>query len=345
MKPSLVIKILIMCCTLWWLPGLVWAQEVAQSSSAKISSGATWVVALDGTGQFMSIQEAIDQSHSGDTIIIKPGKYAEDVTVHSKERLKVIGAGIKKVFIAGLNRVGTLHIGKWPYGATNVEISGMTIQQHGGLGVGIFNGSGVTLRDIHVNGLIFGQQVQNVRIENCIVGGSETTGMAFADSEATLVRNFIHDNDHGVSIGGTSKVKLTHNVITRSLFEAVLVGDKGQTSLVQNTLVKNGGGVRFKDESLGEIRGNIISDSKVGIAYLSETNITRSHNAFHNNGAHEQINGMTPPAKSAKSSTTDLYIEPRFVGPDSGDFRLRNDSPLLDIGGFAYIGALEPFSK
>ena len=345
MKPSLVIKILIMCCALWWLLGLVWAQEGAQSSSAKISSGETWVVALDGTGQFMSIQEAIDQSHSGDTIIIKPGKYAEDVTVHSKERLKVIGAGIKKVFIAGLNRVGTLHIGKWPYGATNVEFSGMTIQQHGGLGVGIFNGSGVTLRDIHVNGLIFGQQVQNVRIENCIVGGSETTGMAFADSEATLVRNFIHDNDHGVSIGGTSKVKLTHNVITRSLFEAVLVGDKGQTSLVQNTLVKNGGGVRFKDESLGEIRRNIISDSKVGIAYLSETNITRSHNAFHNNGAHEQVNGMTRPAKSAKSPTTDLYIEPRFVGPDRGDFRLRNDSPLLGIGGFAYIGALEPISK
>ena len=321
------------------------AQDTSKSSGTEPAIGTTWVVAVDGTGQFMSIQEAIDQAHNGDTIFIKAGNYTEDVTVHSKERLKVVGEGMKKVFIAGLNRVGTLHIGKWPYGATNVEISGMTIQQHGGLGVGIFNGAGVTLRDIHVNGLIFGQQVQRVRIENCIVGGSETTGMAFADSEATLVGNFIHDNDHGVSVGGTSKVELTHNVITQSLFEAVLVADKGKASLVQNTLVNNGGGVKFQDEASGEIRGNIISDSKIGVAYSSKTSVIRSHNAFHNNKAHDQINGISNSPTSNNKSTADLYVQPHFVAPDRGDFRLKVDSPLLDIGSFAYIGALGPIKN
>jgi Periplasmic copper-binding protein (NosD) len=333
---------ILMVVVLCWGAGLAIGQVGFIPHGAETPGGATWVVALDGTGQFVSIQEAIDQAHSGDTIFIKAGKYVEDVTVHSKEGLKVIGAGMKDVFIDGLERVGTLHIGKWPYGATNVEISGMTIQQHGGLGVGIFNGAGVTLRDIHVNGLIFSQQVQQVRIENCIVGGSETTGMAFADSDAILVSNIIHDNDHGVSVGGTSKVELKNNVIVRSLFEAVLVADKAQASIVQNTLVNNGGGVKFQDESSGEIRGNIITDSKVGVANSSTAKVTRSYNAFYNNDTHDQINGTSSPSSSNNISSNALYIQPHFVAPDHGDFRLQTDSPLLNVGEFPYLGALGP---
>ena len=333
------IKLLIVFLFVGWGENLVFAQQDAISPASRST---TWVVALDGTGQFVSIQEAIDHAHNGDTIFIKAGQYEEDVTVHSKNGLTIIGEGSKNVLITGLNRVGTLHIGKWPYGATNVTVTGMTIQQHGGLGVGIFNGAGVTLTDIHVNGLIFSQQVQNVRIENCIVGGSETTGMAFADSEATLVGNFIHDNDHGVSVGGTSQVILTHNIITRSLFEAVFVTDTGHARLVHNTLVKNGGGVKFQDESSGTIRGNIINDSRVGVAYSSKRTISRSYNAFYNNDTHTQIDGVAVVSPSATHSTTDLYTSPHFVAPDQGNFRLQKDSPLVGVGDFPYLGALGP---
>ena len=112
----------------------LFAQEPNGTRQSTPATGSTWSVALDGSGHFTSIQEAIDQARDGDTVFIKAGRYAEDVTVHSKEGLKVIGEGQEKVLIAGLNRVGTLHIGKWPYGARNVEISGLTVQQHGGAG-------------------------------------------------------------------------------------------------------------------------------------------------------------------------------------------------------------------
>ena len=84
----------------------------------------------------------------------------------------------------------------------------MTIEQHGGLGLGIFNGEGIILRELRVKGMVFGQQVKGVRIEECIIGGSETNGISFADSQATLIANFIHDNDYGVVVGGTSRVHL-----------------------------------------------------------------------------------------------------------------------------------------
>jgi pectin methylesterase-like acyl-CoA thioesterase len=182
------------------LPEVVFANSPSEEVST-LSTSHVWQVALDGSGQFTLIQEAIDQATSGDTILIKAGTYAEDVTVHSKEGLRIVGEGMDQVFLTGEKRVGTLHIGKWPYGATNVIIQGLTVMQHGGLGVGIFNGSGVTLKQVHVKGMVFSQQVQGVHIEDCIIGGSETTGVAFANSSGTLVGNTIQHNDHGIALG------------------------------------------------------------------------------------------------------------------------------------------------
>ena len=313
------------------------AQEPGGSGEG---TGATWNVALDGSGHFTSIQEAIDQARDGDTVFIRAGRYAEDVTVHSKEGLKVIGEGPEKVFLAGLKRVGTLHIGKWPYGATNVEIRGLTVQQHGGLGVGIFNGSGVTLKNLKVNGFVFGQQVQNVHVEDCVIGGSETTGIAFADSQATLIDNLIHDNDHGVSVGGRSVVHLERNVITRSLFEAVLVADQGQATLLQNTLVGNQGGVKFQDEATGRVAGNIIDQARVGVAWSVKNKVVVAHNGLYQITVKYQVDGQT--ASFESQAFSDVYVAPKFVAPDRGDYRLQADSPLLNVGEFPYLGALGP---
>lgn len=316
------------------------AQEPGGSGDGTSGTGSTWNVVLDGSGHFTSIQEAIDQAQDGDTVFIRTGRYAEDVTVHSKEGLKVIGEGPEKVFLAGLKRVGTLHIGKWPYGATNVEIRGLTVQQHGGLGVGIFNGSGVTLKNLKVNGFVFGQQVQNVRIEDCVIGGSETTGIAFADSQATLIDNLIHDNDHGVSVGGTSVVHLERNVITRSLFEAVLVADQGHATLIQNTLVSNQGGVKFQDDTTGRVVGNIIDQARVGVAWSAKNKVAIAHNGLYQITVKYQVDGQTASAESQAFS--DVYVAPKFVAPDRGDYRLQADSPLQHVGGFPYLGALGP---
>ncbi|HNV26901.1 MAG TPA: pectinesterase family protein, partial [Nitrospira sp.] len=142
------------------------------------------VVALDGSGQYRSIQEAVDAAKKGDTILIRPGAYPEDVTIHSKENVRLIGAGMDQVTILGRERVGVFHIGKWPYGATNIEISGITVNEHGGHAMGMFNGRGIHFHHARVKGMLFTQQVEDVRIEDCDIGGSETTGVQFANSQA-----------------------------------------------------------------------------------------------------------------------------------------------------------------
>jgi hypothetical protein len=319
--------------------------DIVQGEEALSPTNASvWQVASDGSGQFTLIQEAIDQATSGDTILIKAGTYGEDVTVHSKDHLTIIGEGIDRVFITGEKRVGSLHIGKWPYGATNVTIQGLTVSQHGGLGIGIFNGSGVYLKQIHVKGMVFSQQVQGVHIEDCIVEHSETTGVAFANSTGTLVGNRIHQHDHGVALGGNSEVTLRQNVISDNLFEAVLMTDQSKATVIQNTFVRNGGGLAFHDKAEAVVRGNIIGHSKVGFLFAPQSHTTLAFNALYDNQGDYLLHGTPQIPIPQRAGKTDVSLAPGFVNPQEGDFRLRHDSSLLHIGEFPYLGALPPLS-
>jgi parallel beta helix pectate lyase-like protein len=317
--------------------GLVWAETpVAQAPR-------TIIVALDGTGDFTSIQEAVDSAKKGDTVFLKPGRYQQDVTVHSKERIKLVGAGQDKVTLLGRETiVGVLHVGKWPYGATNIEISDMTINDHGGHAVGLFNGKGVLLKRLTINGMLFSQQVEDARIEDCTIGGSETTGVQFADSQAVLIGNFIHDNDHGVNVAGKSNVRLERNIIIRSLFEAVVVNDKAKAVLVSNTLVKNGGGAAFLGQSQSEASGNVVGLNRVGFLVASSSRASTSFNAFYNtDGDYMRPGNPNQPAPELRAQS-DITGDPFFVDPGHDDFRLRDDTPLVKVGTFPFLGALPP---
>jgi hypothetical protein len=305
----------------------------------------TIVVALDGSGDFRSIQQAVDAAAKGDTVFLKPGRYEQDITIHSKDQLKLIGAGRDKVTLVGReDLVGVLHVGKWPYGASNIEISDMTINEHGGHAVGLFNGRGVVLKRLIVNGMLFGQQVEDAYIEDCTIGGSETTGVQFADSQAVLIGNFIHDNDHGVNVAGKSNVRLERNVITRSLFEAVVVNDRATAALVSNTLVKNGGGAAFLGQSQSHVTGNVVGFNRVGFLVASSSRAATSYNAFYNTeGDYLRVGNPNQPAPELKAAS-DITGDPCFVDPAKDDFRLREDTPLIKVGSFPFLGALPPLN-
>ena len=322
-----------------------WGLSLALADEGPMPSPRTIVVALDGTGDFVSLQDAVDAAKKGDTVFVKAGRYPQDVTIHSKEKIKFVGAGVDQVTILGRDIVvGALHVGKWPYGATDIEISDMTINDRGGHAVGLFNGQGIVLRRININGMLFSQQVHNVRIEDCVIGGSETTGAQFADSEAVLIGNVIHDNDHGVSIAGKSNVRLERNIITRSLFEAVVVSGHAHAVIVSNTLVKNGGGAAFLGQSQSNVSGNVVGLNRVGFVVAPSSQTTTSFNAFYNrDGDYLREDNPNQPAPELKAQS-DITGDPHFVDPVHDDFRLGPGTPLLKIGHFPYLGALAPAS-
>jgi len=228
----------------------------ATADSAPV--GRTLVVALDGSGAYREIQAAIDDAKPGDTIFIKAGHYREDVVVHSKDRLRLIGEFRDCVTISGLKRVGAFRIGKWPYGANEIEVRDLTVSENGGLAVGIFNGSRILLSNIRARGLLYVQQAKAVRIEKSLLGGSETTGVSFVDAQGELIGSEVRDNDYGVTIAGKSDVRVEGNVITNNLYDAVVVQAGAKGTVLRNRLVQNGGTIAVQAGAQVEQADNIV---------------------------------------------------------------------------------------
>ncbi len=228
----------------------------AMADSAPV--GRTMVVALDGSGAYREIQAAIDDAKPGDTIFIKAGHYREDVVVHSKDRLRLIGESRDRVTISGLKRVGAFRIGKWPYGANEIEVRDLTVSENGGLAIGIFNGTHILLSNIRTRGLLYVQQAKAVRIEKSLLGGSETTGVSFVDAQGELIGSEVRDNDYGVTIAGKSDVRVEGNVIANNLYDAVVVQAGAKGTVLRNRLVKNGGTIAVQNGAQVEQADNIV---------------------------------------------------------------------------------------
>src|SRR3989441_1137967 len=197
-------------------------------------SGHMVVVAPDGSGAYREIQAAIDDAKPGDTIFIKAGHYREDVVVHSKDRLRLIGESRDRVTISGLKRVGAFRIGNWPYGANEIEVRDLTRSENGGLAVGIFYGTHILLSNISTRGLLYVQQAKAVRIEKSLLGGSDTTGVSFVDAQGELIGSEVRDNDYGVTIAGKSDLRVEGNVIANNLYDAVVVQAGAKGTVLRN---------------------------------------------------------------------------------------------------------------
>ncbi|MEW6747582.1 MAG: hypothetical protein AB1486_33035 [Planctomycetota bacterium] len=82
----------------WFLALLTWVL-LALSANA----GQTWIVAADGSGDFLVVQQAIDAASPGDLILVKPGSYPA-FTVN--KALTVVGSGENETICGTIAAVG-----------------------------------------------------------------------------------------------------------------------------------------------------------------------------------------------------------------------------------------------
>ena len=255
------------------------AEDLSQyGNDGKLQGDATIVEAerakvIFVPGDYPTIQEAIDTANPGDTVVVDPGTYPENITI-SKDSITLQGSD---AYVTTIDGGGIGSVIKMS-GANDITISGFTITNGLGDGQdyqGNGNGGGIAVSGCS-NIVIRDNIITQNRVEGVIADGG---GILISKCTApiTIWQNSITDNQAenwggGICIQGTFDVRIDANEISNndagvgdgiSLWEGGLA--EGASAWVINNRIANnqGDGIYISDNCSALIGGNRDNDNDI----------------------------------------------------------------------------------
>lgn len=266
--------------------------------------GATLTVNRDGGADFKTIQNAIFEAESGDTIEVYSGTYNENVMVY--EELTIRGVGPWNTIIDGGGYRSTLNIT-----ADNCTIETITCTasgtEYGDAGI-VINGDNTIINDCLVTenpdvGILV-NWAENCTITNSVVedqtefrasgievlrskyttitsnfisrnGGNNNRGYGIYlkhSSFANLSRNTINLHDFGISLYNTSNSIISDNKLLNNDL-AVDVNICSNLHLAENSLRYNEGGTEIRKSKNVTIRNTQSVENEYGFSFLQSDSI------------------------------------------------------------------------
>lgn len=212
--------------------------------TATQAGAAVFTVGSNGEGNYTSIQEAVNNSQDGDTILVSPGAYRENVNVNKELAI------ISSTDLSGdvMNR--TYVIGAVPANdvfnitSSNVTISGFHILG-GPSGMDTYQEAGLRLEGV----------------QNCLLSNNtlilNNAGIVLNNSQRNLIdNNFIGLGTSGIRLTGSNDNSLSENAILTT-GEGVLLENSTNNTFMNNSLDMNGLGIYLNTSS-----GNTIFQNK-----------------------------------------------------------------------------------
>ncbi|NUM80948.1 right-handed parallel beta-helix repeat-containing protein [bacterium] len=313
-------------------------------------------VALDGSGQFSSIQEAIDFAEFNSRIKIKSGVYYE--TLMLKSFVNIDGEGIGKTVIVSGGDKPILQAYNLSGGLvtdlsfeftkpTSVPVfsarySTFSIEKcsfrFGTYGADISSASSVQMRQC----TLANNSIAGVRVDKRSTG-TVSGGLIFnnggdgiqliAYASSSVEHNTIRDNaGHGIFLDKNSVNRVSGNYIYDNGKNGIHVAGKASPILRNNTILKNGKdssaifgyGIFISNTvSLTLINNNIVKN-KFGIGVANARDVQLSYNNVWQNKNDNYVN-INP-------HTTDVSVDPKFVNELQNDFRIDTSSALYVSG-------------
>lgn len=264
---------------------------------------ATLTVSQDGSGDYKTLEDALAAAVSGDTILLRPGRYG-DIYIH-RSGIRLVGESREKVI------VGQIIIGP---GTQNVSVQKLTVtagKEYAGIVVK--EAQGITIEDCAVvdsHDGIFVQGSKDVQIRSCLSEGNIRSGILADKSTGAVIKGMLVKRNGGGIVLVETEGRVEHNTIVEQKWGGLIADPASMVAIYNNLLAYNGGGISAGPKS--EV----------------EYNNTFKHRMFD-----YSVENL---------AKTNLNENPFFMNPTS-DFRLRPESPLINKGsGGTYIGAFPP---
>ncbi len=149
------------------------------------SMGAVIIVEPDGSEDYRTIQNAIDNASSGDTIQVNPGTYYENVTIN--KTVTLTGAGSENTIIFGIWSEAIIEVkSNWS------NISGLTISGIGSYSVLSIKGNFNSILNCDLIGNVIGISLLGANyniIKNCTCQNNSGAGLVFGSADHNTIVN------------------------------------------------------------------------------------------------------------------------------------------------------------
>ena len=249
MKNKLVAKSMIVSIVILFIgASSVTAYTVQSSLNPQPMGRGTLYVGGAGPGNYTSIQEAIDNSTSGDTIFVFAGTYTENVDTKLK-KVTVMGENRETTFIEGQTTNPVVRIGN-----SDTTIEGFTMK---GSSDEIILQVATLCEDVYIT-------------NNIIENGLQGISLVAATSKINILDNIIFDNVYvGIQVQSSTYTLIQGNSINGNGAQGIdLSLNSNHNSILNNTITGNGeegiavSGFGSTENTIG---GKYISDNKLGI--------------------------------------------------------------------------------
>ena len=157
----------------------------------------TIIVDINGKGDFISIQEAINSAPPGSTIYIKNGKYSEIIDI--KKQINIIGEDNEKTIINPISNENKCAI---KVRSKEITIKNLSITNQG---------PGIYTAGIHV-------LASKTNIQNCNFYNNPIGIVIWTSNNIVSNSNFWGCSDEGIALIGTSNLQCSNNKITNCEF-------------------------------------------------------------------------------------------------------------------------------
>ena len=251
----------------------------------------TWYVSNDGSivndgtedSPFNLIQQGIDTSFEGDTIIVSSGDYLENINFNGKN-ISIIGEDKNNTIINGNNSTVVSFLAGEDHTSL---LSGFTIINGSGYAGGIYcNSSSPSLNDLNIEfnfgfsgvesagGIYLSES--SARLANLNIYSNTGRGVLIKNSNILITNSNIHSNTTNGSGGG---LFIDESIITANNLHIY-------NNILTNTGYSNGGGIYLTNNSNAEITESIIYDnlaSTGGGVYFDNSNANFTNVTITNN--------------------------------------------------------------
>jgi nitrous oxidase accessory protein len=254
------------------------------------ASAEVFTVDSNGGGNFASIQNAVDNAHSGDTVMVNPGVYRENVAVNKEltllsnpalsdndtNRTYVIGAVSKNdVFDVSSNNVkidGFYIIG----GRSGVEREEIGIDLEGVENCSLSNNA-IVLNDV---GISLNGSKSNYLDSNVVSLGDK--GITLIDSDGNILsNNTVTTNSDGISLNNSLNNTLISNIADANTIGVYLGMSRGNI-FTYNTIMRNLYGINGEAAKSNFMVNNSLYLNSIGINLIGSSENSIYENQFAN---------------------------------------------------------------